>query len=337
MTSTHSERSPTARLPARPSAERQRLIRSMNGVYVTRREDELFAELSADMVDRTIAEHEGRALILAAPSGAGKTTLIRHGTRAHPALSIAPDQHGAVGMLFVQVPPACNLADLGTAVARAAGYPARDGLKASVAWGAAMRVIKEKEIRFLWIDELQNVTELANVKEARKIRNTIKMSLINVRHTMGLVLSGDVSIVSFLCSDRHILRRSDVMQIAPVDASLFPIIADAIKRIASKAGMSTAPGLETEIVPRLVHAALGQFGTAIETARMTIARTTETRDGASGAGAVLDMENFARSWARAHAVGADANPFVTPLWAKLDVAALLAPDEDLVPAKGGRR
>ena len=337
MTSTHSERTPTARLPARPSAERQRLIRTMNAVYVTRREDALFAELSADLVDRTLAEREGRALIVAGPSGAGKTTLIRHGTRAHPELSITPDEHGAVGMLFVQVPPACNLADLGTAVAQAAGYPARDGLKASVAWGAAMRVIKEKGIRFLWIDELQNVTELANVKEARKIRNTIKMSLINVRHSMGLVLSGDMSIVSFLCSDRHILRRSDVMEIAAVDASLFAVIAGAIKLMARKAGMSTAPELETEIVPRLVHAALGQFGTSIETARITIARAADSRDDASGAVAILDMENFARSWARAHAVGADANPFVTPLWAKLDVAAILAPDEDLVPAKGRRR
>ena len=331
------ERAPTPRPPARPSAERQRLLRAMAGVYVTRREDALFAELSADMADRTLAEREGRALILAAPSGAGKTSLVRHGTRAHPDLFTVPDDGGAVGMLFVQVPPACNLADLGAEVARAAGYGVSARLKASVAWGAAMRQVREKGIRFLWLDELQNVTELANKKEALRIRNTIKMSLINRHHAMGLVLSGDTSIVAFLCSDKHILRRSDVMAVAPADPSLFGAIADAIRLMAGKADMSTPPDLRTEVVPRLVHAALGQFGTSIEVARMAVARATEGGGGTSGAPMILTMEHFARSWARAHGVGADENPFVTPRWAELDIAAILAPEDEQAPATRRRR
>ncbi len=329
--------------PGHARPEVQPLLRALGRFYVEREEDKVLLSLLDDMVDRTLAEREGRTVILTAPSGGGKTTIVESVTARHLELSRYPNDGTTRGMLWVQVPSECTLADLGTEIARAAGYPVKDGLKASAAWGAAMRRLADKDIRFLWLDELSNLTDVVNVREARKVRTRIKMSMINRRHTMGLLLTGDPTILDFLLADPHIARRSDVLEIAPVTKRMFKIIERSVVRLAAKAGMTTAPDLATEIVPRLAHASLLQFGTTIETTRATIMRAVRRGAVPSGAPRTLTRDDFAHSWARAHRVAADDNPFVAPHWATLDCAEIMRRGRaeragvGLLPEKGKSR
>ncbi|WP_237478683.1 AAA family ATPase [Lichenibacterium dinghuense] len=312
-----------------------RILETLLKVYARRSDDGRFEGSLRDMVVGTLSGKDGRAIILAAPSGAGKTSLVEHASRRVPGLSLDGRRPG---MLFVQVPSPCSLADLGAEIATAAGHPVRKGLKAPVAWDAAWRVIRVKKIRFLWIDEVHSITEVANAKSARQIRNTLKMALINARHKVGLVLSGDPSIVGFLRGDAHVRRRSDVFAFAPLDGGMLEVLAKTVARLAEKVGMGTPRNLRNQVVPRLAHAALGQFGTAIEMTRFTIVGALRIKDGRDRSPSSLTLEHFATHWARSTGAANTENPFLTARWADLDVAAILGGDGGSAPnAAGGAK
>ncbi len=310
------------REPARPAGfdEEGDLLARLGSVHVRRSEDRDFEDLLRDMVLRSVTEREARAVILAGGSGAGKTTLVEHAVRSDPRLSLDGDRPG---MLRVQVPSPCTLADLGTAIAIAAGQPVREGLKANSAWGIAMRTLRAKDIRFVWLDEVHNITWDSNRVQARRIRNTVKTAMINIRHRVGIVLSGDTSIVPFLCEDGHVARRADVFALAEIGKRRHRIVAETVRKLAAKARMTTPRDLQTRVVPRLVHAALGQFGTAVEMTRITIVRASRERDASGAPPTELTLEHFATNWARSTGADAVANPFVSPRWKEVDCAALV--------------
>ena len=319
----------TEAVPASTPKQEVELLRRMKSVYVRRAEDKRLGALLQDMVVRTMAEPEARAVIVAAPSGAGKTTLIRSVAADNPSLSLEGPRPG---MLHVQVPSPCTLADLGTEIARAAGQPVRDGLKAPAAWGIAMRTVKTKGIRFIWLDEVHNITWDSNVKQARKIRNTIKTALINIRHTVGIVLSGDTSILPFLLEDRHVTRRADRFALPEIGKERHRLVAGTVRELAMEAGLETTPDLQTAIVPRLLHASLGQFGTSVSMTRITIVRALRTRDRSGRPPKVLTREHFAANWAQETQSDAPNNPFVDERWFEIDCAAIVGRDLHEPPA-----
>lgn len=292
-------------------------------IYIRRAEDEELDRAIDVLVSATLEEREARAIVTGAPSGAGKTTLLEHALDGHPKLALAKER--GAGVLRVQVPAPCTLAELGRAIAIAAGYPVKAGLRAPITWDAASRAMDVKSIRFLVLDEVQNVTETASEPEAIKIRNTFRTLLLAQGRTRGLILAGQASIIDFLSEDVQIQRRSDFVTLRPVSKSKHAAVAAGVRTISKRAGLPLCGELEanllTDLVPRLSHAALNQFGTALDTARRPVESATQPTVVMGKLKAVpthLTMEHFAARYASSTGNAGFANPFVARDWRTID-------------------
>ncbi len=292
-------------------------------VYLRRSMDDKLDRAIEVAAKATLEEPEARAVVLCAPSGAGKTTMLNRALERNVALASA--RASGAGLLRIQLPSPCTLAELGRVIATKAGYPMRADLRAPVTWDAAWRAMDARKVRFLWMDEMQNVSETATKPEKAKILNSLRALLIETGRTRGLMLSGQESIVSFLQEDDSIRRRSDFLTLRPITPGIHVSLAKGVTEIASVAGIppsaELAACLRSELIPRLSHASLYQFGTALEMTRWTVEQALApafVRGKALPVPTSLTMEHFAARWAAATGNAAFANPFVTPDWSKLD-------------------
>ena len=91
----------------------------------------------------------------------------------------------------------------------------------------------------------------------------------------------------------------------------------ALQDIASVTGLGFAPNIKTEVVPRVIHAAIYELGTALQLIQEAISH-------AIAAGVQeLDIQHFARAY-RARTGCADVmNPFVAVHWQALDCTLVL--------------
>lgn len=314
-------------------------------IYIRRAEDDALDNMVACVVAATLEEDEARAIVIGAASGAGKTTLLDRVLRDNRQLAAAKER--GADLLRVQVPSPCTLAEFGRTIAVAAGYPVKAGLRASVTWDAASRAMDARGIRFLAVDETQNVTETASLSEALKIRNTFRTLLLATGKTRGLILAGQASIVDFLTADDQIERRSDFLPMHSITKSKHAALGAGVRSIAKRGELPLSEELESdllrELVPRLAHAALNQFGTALDMARRTVEQALaadvvagQMRPPASH----LTIEHFASRYARSTGNAAFANPFIAADWSTLDCRLRHVVDTSQLtaaPNRGGSR
>ncbi len=293
-------------------------------VYVRRPVDDRVWEQIDEAVRMTLAGPEGRGVVLTAPSGAGKSTLLTRAMARHPAVREAVAD--GVKVLEVETPAPCTLSELGRIVAmRASGYVIRAGASSTVAWDGARRAMAAEGIRILRVDEAQNVVRAANETERGKLLDTIRMLLVTRGENVALIMSGQSEFEELVKRDEQIRRRSSFASIPSVDASLHPAVEAGIRALAKRAGIPVSAALEPiltdELVPRLTHAALAQFGSALERAAMTIAHALRAKDARGRPitpAKALEMEHFASHWAMNTGNASFMNPFVSPDWRAID-------------------
>ncbi|MEN3236341.1 TniB family NTP-binding protein [Methylobacterium ajmalii] len=271
---------------------------------------------------------EGRLLVITGPSGAGKTKSLMRAVRRHPLLR-GFDLDGPDGPLVsVTVTSPCTLKQLGRDTLRTVGYPLERDIKEHLVWERVRHRLMERKKALLIFDEMQHITQTANVFEQEKVANTIKDLMINRKWRSSIIVCGLPAVADFIHSDEQLRRRATFLQMKHLrmpDDNLG--IADIVSGLAKVAGL-TSQG-DSEIAPRLIHAAGGRLGVAVEITQNAIEMALALSDfetgeadgelallstlGASTPG-ILTIQHFADAFRRRSGYASDENPFISRDW-----------------------
>ena len=286
--------------------------------------------------DGPLHNREGKLLVLLGRSGAGKTTSLRRMLSNHPDFPDYPEQHQirgtrnslkqstALPLLSIKAPSPCKLVELARGTLTALGYPLDRVIDGSLAWRRTRDRLQMKGTRILHIDEMQHVTQTANAIEMPKIADTIKALLIDPQWPVSVIISGTKELEQFLNFDLQIAGRiQDIIHfelISPIDNARQ--IAAIANKLCSQTPLTlAAPDQDFQFWSRLIHAANCQFGKSIELFIDTIDHVL--RRSIMNGDARMTIDDFAAVYARTHACGPAANPFISPEWNFIDTTKML--------------
>ncbi len=272
---------------------------------------------------------EARALVLIGNSGTGKTTALDWLFARHPAF---PNfrQPGCI-LISVRVPDSCTLRTLGRLILAALGYPLEADRREYLVWEMVRRRLDTQQVRFIHLDEIQNITSTANALEAVRILIMLKTFLNNKRNPISLILSGLPEVAGFIQDDPQTRRRARFLQFQSLTSGDLEAAYGILIDFAAVAQLSVDPTAQSTLVPRLMHAAVYEMGTMIELIHESIDQALQ-----SGA-KTLTAAQFATVYAERTGSAASANPFVTPDWHNVDCAVVLDTDDlDQRPANSGK-
>ena len=279
--------------------------------------------LLAEAADLTklVMGYEPHGFAATGGSGAGKSRLM---DEALLKSSAALRRRGRImPLLRFEVPAPCTLRRLGSELMTALGYPVAGRLLEHEVWDLVRTHLRLAGVDVLYLDEIQNVTEGANVKEAERILDTVKHLMKRREHPVILVMAGLPSFDEFAEDDDQVRRRIGFVPMGTLSAADVPMVVKALQHLAAIAGLEVDDTLETGIVPRLIHAGQNQFGTTMEIAVASVLRAARPIDIAGNhlpSDVLLSIGHFAKAFAERSGCAGFANPFVAPDWHKLDVS-----------------
>lgn len=260
---------------------------------------------------------EARCIVVTGESGAGKTRALTQIFQRHPALEGYGSRELTCTLLSSSAPSPCTPLQLGHSILHDLGYPMSRSSKEHMVYAMVRQKLQENNIKILHIDEMQHVTQNANVLEIVKVANTLKDFLINLTYPVGLVISGMPVIRTFFQSDPQLLRRCHFFQLKSMtldaDAGTLDYV---IRQYAQDAGLSASFAESDHLVARLIHAARRQFGDALSF--VIAAVLVALRQGHQ----TLGIEDFATVFAERTGNGPLANAFLIPSWSDLDVSVV---------------
>jgi hypothetical protein len=194
---------------------------------------------------------EGRILLVVGESGAGKTTTVEKVLSSHPALRGYAEVGSGCPLIRAAAPAPCTLNQLGRAISAALGYPYLGGTKENVVWDGVRRLLVERRILSIYIDELNNLTENANVVERRKVRDTLKSLCVDKDWPISLILSGLPSIEAFFGEDTQVERRERPIRFerlqVPDDV---PLMANILRQLAELVNLASPANGDSVVAPR---------------------------------------------------------------------------------------
>lgn len=286
--------------------------------------DDLGGQLNDDVddMDDDALMPEGRILVLTGESGAGKTRALKRLFRK---------RHDKLGgrLLSITAPSPCTLMQLGRTLLPQLGYPIQRDRKEHLIWEEVRRRLETEDKRVLHIDEMQHVTQTANIDQQKRILNTIKSLVQRRRDPMILVLSGTCDLADFLRTDRQVTRRCRFVEFGrlTLPESTDPI-AETIENLVASTPLTIEPEVADELAGRLVHAANYALGIAIELTCEAIEEALRFGD------THLLPDHFATAfWLRTGCQNTT-NPFRVQHWIDTDPTQVLdRPRTDVDPQK----
>lgn len=144
---------------------------------------------------------EGGLLVVYGKSGSGKTRSLEFAFSQMPEI-----QHL---LLRVTLPGSCTLLQLARYMLTTLGYPIQGEIKEHRALELLRHHLRERGIRYIYIDEFQHVTDRANQKELNKIADNVKHFIQDGTWPMGVFISG-ITDVSYFLSDKVQLGRRNL-------------------------------------------------------------------------------------------------------------------------------
>ncbi|MGH6774428.1 TniB family NTP-binding protein [Brucella tritici] len=297
---------------------------SLRGIFDRQFQTTLLQRAAATAADRP--PPEGRALVLVGRSGTGKTRSITKMFESHPDLQGYGRIQTDCPLVTISAPSPSTLLQLGRETLRGLGYPLARESKEHLVWEAVREKLRLTGTTILHIDEMQHVTQAANVLEIRKIANTLKDLMINRTWPVSLVLSGMPALQEFIETDPQLVRRSRFIRFNSINLDDDADNIDGIiEQYADEAGLQVSILANHHLVSRLFHASNYQFGIAIEfiidAIRLALLREST----------VLEIGDFAKAHAERTGGGPLANPFIAPNWGDIDVTKVLQQHPPTVP------
>lgn len=261
---------------------------------------------------------EARALAVVGNSGAGKTTAIERLFARHPAF-VGYRQPGCA-LISVTISGSCTLTTVGRLILDELGYPLLADRREHLVLEMVNRRLDLQNIGYLHLDEIQNITTTANVREAVRIRNWLKTFLNNKKKPIGLILTGLPEVAEFIEADTQIRRRTRFLEFQPLTRSDLEAALDTLIDFAAVAHLSVDSTAKNILVPRLLHAADYEMGTMIELIHESIDQALQSD------ARTLTATQFSTVYAQRTGSAASANPFVADDWHNIDCSVVLTKD-----------
>ncbi|MBB1492802.1 TniB family NTP-binding protein [Paracoccus sp. MC1854] len=272
--------------------------------------DDTGRQIAAPVVFTSTGETRGIALVDGA--GGGKTSLVDHALREHPALQTT--EAGRMPWLGVRVPSPATLKSLGLEILRQAGYPEARGLRhAWEIWTQVRYRLQLLGTVVLWIDEAHDLFRNGSAREIEDILKTLK-SLMQGEGAVIVILTGIETLWQIASYDDQVKRRYSRIELPSVTmAGDEKILWKLIETFSAQAKLA-APE-KNDLVARLIHAGRARFGRCIEQIINSI--EVALHEGASS----LEIEHFARSYDMQEGCAPGENIFRSPRWSQIDVDA----------------
>lgn len=302
----------------------------------SKRDDEIAAHLKRLIINslkkrypkRPEGEGNRRAgvgFVVVAESGAGKTAALEKALSEHPAFPGYGIPGSGCLFISVLVPSPTTLAQLGNATLEAMGYKTDKPLRENEAWKRVRQLLHKKRVMFVHFDDIHNVlredkkredpkqAKKIQAKEIKKIQATLRNLLTSRIWPVQLVLSGIHESLDLFSNDQQLKRRMKFVMFDDLDPAVDAgWMTEVAKEFAKKAGLKYEERPGSMIVERLCHAAVYQFGLAIELLRDGIESALRADRKVFG---IFDLQV---SYADRTAQPAELNVFVSPAWKSID-------------------
>lgn len=254
---------------------------------------------------------ETRGIVLIDGPGGGKTSLVDHALRTHPAFAdAAPD---TMPVIKARVPSPAKLKSLALEILAESGYgDVSDRRERWFLWKLVRTRFEMLGTAVLWIDEAHDLFQSGTPSEVRDILKTLK-SLMQGHGAVIVVLTGIKSLWQIASYDDQVRRRFSKISMPEVtNAKDGKAISRQMEIFCNRAGL--LPPAESDLVQRLIYASHSRFGLCIENILNAIERAL--RSDADQ----LEMQHFAEAWAMREGCDYRANVFLAPRWSEIDLA-----------------
>jgi hypothetical protein len=251
-----------------------------------------------------------RGIAVVEPAGGGKTSLVLHGLKTHPALQPRDAVHQP--WIGVRVPSPATAKSLAIEILNASGYPSVSrSLTEDDIMNKARKHFKVRGTAILWIDEAHDMFGAGSKFKADVFQKTFR-NLMQGEGAVSVVMSGIESLWQIASCDEQVSRRYWRLPLADVSPhsdrkALNKVIASFCKAVGLR------PPSDEDLVDRLVHASRNRFGRCIE--NILAAVESAALDGANE----LTINHFAESWGMQEGCSMGQNVFLSRHWAKIDL------------------
>jgi hypothetical protein len=213
---------------------------------------------------------------------------------------------------------------MGRQTLAATGYPATGNLEKHAVWQRVFDRLPALGTTILHFDEMHNIILTANERDRIDIQNTLKSLITDANWPVTVIVSGLPLTTAFIEQSVEDKRRTIPVTfeslVSPRDCEMLTELAQHFIEIAH---LTLAPRAQTAIVPRLIHAASYQLGSAITLLQESIDQALIRKV------SVLGIDECAAAYTFLSGCGPAANPFLAPEWLAIDCSRLFA--EDLLP------
>lgn len=227
----------------------------------------------ADFLVGSLAEN--RIMWLVGPPGVGKTRALLRLFRSHfPTYRVEGEY---CPLITVNAQSPFTLAEFARGIVEAAtGVEPQKDLKEKTAVRLARAALRDR-IKFLHVDEAQNMIETRNPVEIDRARNMIRSLVQDLRFPIAMIFSGKESSLSMGNFDSQIGRRRSVVRFEEMDdATSVPVLRGMMANYADKAKLRLHAELDChDFFERLIHASMRRFGIAAEYLQDAIAEAFE--------------------------------------------------------------
>jgi hypothetical protein len=253
---------------------------------------------------------DARGIAVVEPAGGGKTSLVYHGLKTHPALQPRDAAHQP--WVGVRVPSPATSKSLGVEILNASGYPS---VSRSQPEDEIMRKVRHhfklRGTAILWIDEAHDLFGAGSKYKVDVFLKTVR-NLMQGDGAVSVVLSGVESLWQIASCDAQVTRRYWRLPLADVSPhsdrkAMTKIIASFCETV------GLLPPTDDDLVDRLVHASRNRFGRSIENilAALEGAALEDAKQ--------LTINHFAESWGMQEGCTMGQNVFLARHWAKIDL------------------
>lgn len=292
---------------------RAKHVRTPTGAALRERLDRLLkCDAAGQLLPETVAlnsTNEINGIAIGAPTGSGKTTLVRHILEKHPALQ--PKDERLMPVVSVRVPSPATLKSLGLTILGATGYPAISERRER--WSICQIVPKRFQVLgtvILWIDEAHDLFESASSRELSDMLKTLK-SLMQDEGKVILILTGTETLWQALSHNPELTRRFSRINLPAISHAAQGRQIEKLVRSYCAAVELAAP-TQDDLVSRLIHASRGRFGLCIESLLTGI--EIALLEGARA----LDIDHFAQAFAMKEGCGIEQNIYLARHWSRID-------------------
>lgn len=302
----------------------------LNSMYIESEQHVRVNAATTEIIENAAAAFSGevgkrRALFVLGESGSGKTTALKYTLLSRPELKPYFDERGNEirPLIHFEAPKPTSMKLLGRKIIEATGYPLSDASRytENELFELAKRTLRERQVMFLYIDEMQHVLRANKKADIVNVADTLKSLLQIENWPLHLIIAGMPVLAKFMEHETQLRNRSLIVSLEqvtfPTDLERVKVIGIGIIR--GHAGLQVNDALFTnDFVHKLIKASDGGFGTIIQMTRG--ACQIAMRNGLNE----VTGEHFAACYALATGSQPEHNIFLSADWRSLSPSTALA-------------